>query len=43
MLDKDESFETVEALFCKWEKMLLSDDRAWEDVDECVEADQCCW
>jgi hypothetical protein len=42
MLDKEESVETVEALFWNWEKTLLSDDRGSEDVEESVETDQCC-
>jgi hypothetical protein len=42
MLDKEESVEIVDALFWNWEKMLLSDDLGSEDVDECVEIDQCC-
>jgi hypothetical protein len=39
----DESVETVDALFSNWENLLLSDDRAWDEFDECVETDQCCW
>jgi hypothetical protein len=42
-LDTEESVEIVEALFWRSEKMLAPEDRAYEDVDEFVETDQCCW
>jgi hypothetical protein len=42
MPDTEESVETVDALFWNCENMLLSEDREFEDMEDCVETDKCC-